>query len=256
MSIQTKILSKTKKTLQKLGLDIVRYSNKTTYPSDFTQRAISICDKVKLYTMTSPERVNALINSVDYIVANKIEGAFVECGVWKGGSAMAMMYALKLLGDESRELYLYDTYSGMSEPTPADISIGGTKATDKFSSTKMSDDSSDWCFSSLDEVTANVFNVGYPQEKIHFIEGKVEETIPKTVPSEIALLRLDTDWYESTKHEMIHLFPLLKKGGVLIIDDYGHWEGAKKAIDEYLSENKINILLNRVDYTGRVALKM
>lgn len=256
MSIKTQLLSNTKKAIQKLGIDVIRTSKTHTYPTDFTEHIKLICDAVKPYTMTSPERVNALVNAVDYLVLNKIEGAFVECGVWKGGSAMAMLLALKQLGDEARELYLYDTFAGMSPPTSVDVSIGGGVALDKFSEKKIDGESSDWCYSSLDEVTNNVLSIGYPKEKIKFIEGKVEETIPKVIPDEIALLRLDTDWYESTKHEMIHLFPLLKQGGVLIIDDYGHWEGARKAIDEYIAENNIRILLNRIDYTGRVALKL
>ena len=77
--------------------------------------------------------------------------------------------------------------------------------------------------------------------------------IPKYLPGEIALLRLDTDWYKSTQHELIHLYPLLVGSGVLIIDDYGHWQGAKKAVDEYFSDKKI--LLNRIDYTGRISIK-
>ena len=89
----------------------------------------------------------------------------------------------------------------------------------------------------------------------HFIKGKVEDTIPEKMPQKISILRLDTDWYESTKHELEHLFPLLAKNGVLIIDDYGHWQGAKQAVDEYLSSQNIHLLLNRVDYTGRMAVK-
>ena len=90
---------------------------------------------------------------------------------------------------------------------------------------------------------------------IRFVKGKVEDTIPKNTPEKIALLRLDTDWYESTYHELTHLFPLLSKHGVLIIDDYGHWQGARKAVDQYFGENNIQILLNRMDYSGRMAIK-
>ena len=242
--------------IQKLGFDIVRHHQKGVYPSDFSEENIEICDIVKRFTMTSPERVNALISAVHYVVKNKIDGAMVECGVWKGGSIMAMALTLKNLGDESRELYLYDTFSGMSAPTDVDVSIDGEKADDTFSQTKISEDSSTLYFSSLDEVKENVFTTGYPKGKIHFIKGKVEDTIPTKIPNEIALLRLDTDWYESTKHEMAHLFPLLKQNGVLVIDDYGHWEGARKAIDEYISDNNIRILLNRTDFTGRIAIKI
>lgn len=205
--------------------------------------------------MTSPERVNSLINAVQYVVKNRIDGAFVECGVWKGGSSMAMALTLNRLGSEKRDLYLYDTFSGMSAPTDVDISIFGKAAHKKFSETSISDDVSDWCFSPLEEVKKNLYGTGYDKERFHFVKGKVEETIPKSIPREISLLRLDTDWYESTKHELIHLFPLLKPNGVLIIDDYGHWEGARKAVDEYISDNNIQILLNRIDATGRIAVK-
>ena len=80
--------------------------------------------------------------------------------------------------------------------------------------------------------------------------------MPGYLPSGIALLRLDTDWYESTKHELEHLYPLLVSGGVIIIDDYGHWKGAKKAVDEYIKDNNLPLLLNRIDYTGRIGIKL
>ena len=245
--------------IRRSGFDLVRYredhSVQAAYPADFSAANIEICDAVKPYTMTSPARVNALIDAVHYIAANNIPGAMVECGVWKGGSAMAMMLTLRKLGDESRDFYLYDTYAGMSTPSDADVSFQGDKAHDTFSKLKISEDVSDWCLSPLEEVKQNVFSTGYNKDKIHFIKGKVEDTIPENIPQSIAILRLDTDWYESTKHEIIHLFPLLQPNGVLIIDDYGHWEGARKAVDEYISEINIRILLNRIDYSGRIGIK-
>lgn len=171
-----------------------RYSQKITYPPDFSMQNINICEFVRPYTMTGPERVNALIEGIRYVVANDIKGALVECGIWKGGSVMAMALTLKELGDDSREIYLYDTFSGMSAPTDFDVSIDGTKAQKKFSETKISEDASSWCFSTMEEVKENVFSTGYPEENFHFIRGKVENTIPKNIPREIALLRLDTDW--------------------------------------------------------------
>ncbi len=244
--------------VRRFGIDMVRYredSAQPSYPPDFDDTNIEICTAVKPYTMTSPERINALIDAVRYVVTNKIDGAMVECGVWKGGSTMAMMLTLKKLGDETREFYLYDTFAGMSEPTEADVSFEGDKAHKTFSDLKTAEDASDWCFSSLEEVRENTLSTGYKNNNIFFVEGKVEDTIPKTIPRKIAVLRLDTDWYESTKHELIHLFPLLQPNGVLIIDDYGHWEGARKAVDEYISDKEICILLNRIDYTGRIGIK-
>jgi len=107
----------------------------------------------------------------------------------------------------------------------------------------------------LEEVKDVLYGTGYPKERIHFIAGKVEDTIPGSAPASIALLRLDTDWYASTKHELVHLFPRLSQAGVIIIDDYGHWKGSRQACDEYFAQNHIALLLNRIDYTGRIAVK-
>lgn len=96
----------------------------------------------------------------------------------------------------------------------------------------------------------------FPEANLIYVKGKVEDTLPVNKPAgKIALLRLDTDWYESTKHELNILFPMLVQNGVLIIDDYGHWQGCRKAVDEYIQENKLPLLLNRIDYTGRIAIK-
>ena len=100
-----------------------------------------------------------------------------------------------------------------------------------------------------------VLSTGYPAERLHLVHGPVEETLPARAPEEIALLRLDTDWYESTRHELVHLYPRLADGGVLIIDDYGHWEGARRAVDEYFATEAPSLMLNRVDYTARIAIK-
>jgi O-methyltransferase len=112
-----------------------------------------------------------------------------------------------------------------------------------------------WCNAPMEGVQNVMSKTGYDRDKIHFVQGKVEDTLPSNSPEKIALLRLDTDWYESTRHELIHLFPLLSIDGVIIIDDYGYWQGAKKAVDEYFEEHNIKILLNRIDETGRIAIK-
>jgi O-methyltransferase len=114
---------------------------------------------------------------------------------------------------------------------------------------------SSWMEASIEDVKQNMLSTGYPTEQLHFIKGDVQETIPATVPDRIALLRLDTDWYASTLHELQHLYPLLVPGGVLIIDDYGHFDGARQAVDEYFAEQGTPILLHRLDYTGRMIVK-
>jgi predicted O-methyltransferase YrrM len=107
----------------------------------------------------------------------------------------------------------------------------------------------------MEDVAEALRTTGYDQRRVHLIKGKVEDTVPGAAPETIALLRLDTDWYESTRHELEHLFPRLSPGGVIIIDDYGHWQGARRATDEYLQQNRIRLLLNRIDYTARIGVK-
>jgi len=244
--------------VNKLGYDLVKPDERLVInglPADFDKEVVNTYNRVKPFTMTTPERISALCNAVNYLVKNKIEGDFVECGVWRGGSTMAAIDTLIKAGDKNREIYLYDTYEGMSEPTDHDKVFTGTGADVLMNTSDKNDATSVWCYSALEEVQKNVGTLNYPAKSVHFVKGKVEDTIPQTIPQKIALLRLDTDWYESTAHELKYLFPLLVPGGVLIIDDYGHWEGARKAVDEYIENEKLPLLLNRIDYTGRIAIK-
>jgi O-methyltransferase len=214
----------------------------------------AIIDKVRPFTMTSEERISSLCHAVRYIVRANIPGDIVECGVWRGGSTMAAALALIGEGDTSRTLHLFDTFTGMTPPTDADRAAqSGVSAAKLLETSEKS--SYVWAYASIDEVRANLASVQYPASRVRLVEGKVEDTIPAEAPSTIALLRLDTDWYESTRHELIHLYPRLALGGVLIIDDYGFWEGARKAVDEYIGANRLPILLNRIDDTGRIAVK-
>jgi len=225
-------------------------------PADFDESTVRIFRSVQQFTMTSPERVHALVEAVKYVVQNSIEGDFVECGVWKGGSAMAMAQMLLKLGETQRDIYLYDTFTGMVAPTAKDISFAGEVAQQIFEQTKTAEDASDWCYAPVDDVRRNVFGTGYPKDKFHFVQGKVEDTIPGSIPDSIALLRLDTDWYESTRHELVHLFPRISPYGILIIDDYGCWKGAQQAVDEYITQNRLRIFLSRIDSTARIAIKL
>ena len=218
---------------------------------------LNLLEMCRPYTMTSPERIYALYNSVKYILDNNIAGDFVECGVWRGGSSMIVAKMLQNRGINNRRLYLYDTFEGMSEPTEKDVDFRGKNADDLLKQGIEDKENSVWCLADIKDVETNIKLTGFPLELVNLIKGKVEDTIPQTIPEgEIALLRLDTDWYDSTRHELIHLYPKLIRNGVLIIDDYGHWEGCRKAVDEYIKDNKVNILLNRIDYTGRIGIKV
>lgn len=243
--------------LRSLGVELVKRGESHRYlrlPDDFEEEHRTIYRRIEPYTMTRPPRVYALIEAVKYIIASDIPGDFVECGVWKGGSVMAMAMTLQRLGAH-RDLYLFDTFEGMSPPTTEDWNEKEGAAADKFDRTRLSNGGADWCRSEIDEVKRNVFSTGYDASHFHFVQGRVEDTLPEQAPEQIALLRLDTDFYESTRHELMHLYPRLVSGGVLILDDYGHWKGAQKAVDEYLTANDVRLLLNRVDFSGRIAVK-
>jgi hypothetical protein len=168
---------------------------------------------------------------------------------------LAMAEMLMQLKKPHRELFLYDTFEGMSAPTEDDVSFKEESADDMLRRNGDKENNLVWAYSPLDTVKSTMHLSGYPDEKIHYIKGKVEDTIPAQTPDQIALLRLDTDWYESTRHELEHLYPRLVPGGVLIIDDYGYWKGARKAVDGYIEENKLRLLLSRMDETGRIAIK-
>lgn len=241
-----------RKSLRAFGFDVIRLRNpENQYPPDFRQEEIDIVQKVRPWTMTGPERIYALIQAVRHVSANAIPGAIVECGVWKGGSMAAIARTLIQARDLTRELYLFDTFEGMPEPTAQDIDYSGKSAAKVL----VEDEGTRCAGAPLGDVKKVLYETGYPKDRIHFVQGKVEETIPQSAPESISLLRLDTDWYESTAHELVHLFPRLSRGGIIIIDDYGHWKGCRQACDEYFRQNRIPIFLNRIDYTGRIALK-
>lgn len=227
----------------------------TNFPLDFDSSFKEIYGFSRDFTMTSVERMYGMYKAIEYVTEKNLTGDIVECGVWKGGSSMAAALTMRKLRDTHRKIYLYDTYAGMTEPTGSDVPIQGKTPVRDIWLQNQFKDVNLWCYSPLDEVKTNLYSTGYPKNKLVFVEGAVEKTIPKIMPKRIALLRLDTDWYKSTYHELKYLFPLLTVGGVLIIDDYGHWQGARIAVDRYFKEKGINILLNRIDYTGRIAIK-
>lgn len=214
----------------------------------------AITARVAPYTMTSPERIASLCHAVEYTIKYDIPGDIVECGVWRGGSMMATALTLLHLGETSRKLHLFDTFEGMSEPTSVDVQAqSGVSAQTMMRAASRADPV--WAYAPIDDVRANLESTGYPSANLFFVKGKVEETIPTNAPEQIALLRLDTDWYESTLHELRHLYPRLAGKGALIIDDYGYWQGARQAVDEYIETHAIPLLLARIDETGRIAVK-
>lgn len=212
---------------------------------DITSQDMEIIHAVKPYTLTDTSALKSLIDSVRHTIDNKITGCFVECGVWRGGSIMAIIKTLQQMNITDREIHLFDTFEGLNTPTEFDVRESGEIAS-KLDYAKAGKDPR----VKIDNVMQRIHDIGYPKDKIIFHVGEVEKTLPKEPINNIALLRLDTDWYESTKIEMEYLYPQLVDGGILIIDDYGIWKGAKKAVDEYFQNNNLHLFLSRINTVG------
>lgn len=223
---------------------------------DASSQMLEIVRAVQPYTMTSPERILALCEAVRYVVEQDVAGDIVECGVWRGGSMAAAARVLRSMGSVDRRLWLYDTFDGMTEPNENDVDFLGRAASVLLRQSNRDDARSIWCRSPIDGVRQVMGLTGYPEQQIEYVVGDVQETLPKHHPEQIALLRLDTDWYESTRCELETLYPRLAVGGVLIVDDYGHWQGCRRAVDEYFAAQGVAMLLNRIDYTGRIGVKV
>lgn len=253
------IKSTLKKILNRMGYDIRRKGRSgdafLPYLNTHEQEFLSIFERCSEYTMVSQERSFGLYKAIEYVIKNDIQGDFVECGAWKGGQAMLMAYTLMKEGVTDRKIWLYDTYEGMTEPCKEDWNILKGKPAIKTWKHKEKDDHNEWCYAGLEEVRSNMNSTGYPEHNLLFVKGKVEETIRENMPTQIAILRLDTDWYASTLCELEFLFPLLADGGVLILDDYGTWEGARRATDEYLKKENAQILLSPLEH-GRIGVKI
>jgi len=216
-------------------------------------------NKFAPYTMTvnrGLEPSYSLYKAVQYVVENKIPGDFVECGVWRGGSVMLIALALAHFGETNRKIFLYDTFTGMTKPDENDVDWNGLNLQKKWENDSLQSKNFQWGYGgTVDDVRKNIYLSNYPKDNFVFVEGPVEHTIPDTVPEKIALLRLDTDWYASTYHELIHLYPIISTGGILIIDDYGWCRGARQATDKYIKEHKLDLFLSRIDESVRLAVK-
>ncbi|MEF3368091.1 TylF/MycF/NovP-related O-methyltransferase [Methylocystis sp. 9N] len=228
------------------------------YPVELSAEEKKLLDYVikKKLTMVSPMRLWATLMACKHVIERNVQGDFVECGVWRGGNALIAASIFKMYS-EKRNIYLFDTFSGMTAPTSFDTQIlDGSAAIDEFLRSRK-DGHTDWCYASLKDVRQNFADAGVLDENIKFVVGDVLKTLERDecLPSSISVLRLDTDWYESTKKELDILYPKLSVGGVLLIDDYGYWSGSKKATDEYFARNGGRPFLQYTDHDGRAGVK-
>ncbi len=227
------------------------------YPDISDPFFADLIEKVAPHTLTFGTGVEvpwALYQSIDYIVRNRIPGDIVECGVWSGGSMLLAAHALLHFGDTSRRIYLYDTFAGMPKPDPIDARWDGIPVLPTWQHHEQN--GRHWRFGGTEDyVRKVVYASGYPEDKFVFVAGKVEDTLPAIRPEQISLLRLDTDFYRSTHQELVHLYPRVSAGGVVIIDDYGAYQGARIATDQFIEENKLPLFLCRINGAMRLAIK-
>jgi O-methyltransferase len=244
----------------KFGFELTRKSPKHLRPPvELTPAELRIIEDIKScgLSMVSDERLWSTLMACKYCVSEGVEGDFVECGVWRGGNALIAAAIFRLYGIK-KSVYLFDTFGGMTAPTDKDRFASDSSLAYKTFEINKKETHNDWCFASIEDVKENFNKFGLLSENIKFIKGDVCETldIKKNIPDQICVLRLDTDWYESTRKELEVLYPKVCIGGSLIIDDYGHWSGAKEATDEYFRLHNNRPLLNYIDYSGRIGVKV
>ena len=223
---------------------------------DAEPRFQPIYEQCKPFSMTSIERLYGLYKSVEYLIDAAIPGDLAECGVWRGGSCMMMAATLLETGKCDRRILMFDTFEGHPAPDPErDVDLWGNRAHAEWQQQTNSGTVKGWGLASLEEVRQNLRLTGYPDDKLTYVKGMVEDTAPTHIPEALSLLRLDTDWYNSTRAALVHFYPRLASGGVLILDDYGHYKGQRQAVDEYFREKGERLLFHRIDYSCRVAIK-
>lgn len=216
---------------------------------------------VSPHSMTSQKRIHGLFNSLEYIRNNNIEGDMIECGVWKGGNIFGILSYLKHHNMTNVNVWLYDTFGGLTKPTEKDFTnskgYNNQQVMELWESNKIDDTTNNWCYSDFESVKTLMDSTDYPTDKIKYIIGDICETLKydTNIPDKISLLRLDTDWYESTRVEMEILYPKVVDKGIIIIDDYGYWSGSKTAVDEYYNNNNIILEYQKLDDTGILITK-
>ena len=253
--------AKLKRSLKLLGrsvgleVSVIRDRGNENLPGYVGKEFEALYRKYYSNTMVPWSGLYTAYQAVQYIAERGITGDIVECGVWKGGCSALMIEALKNRGITDRHIWLYDTFEGMTEPTDKDTHFAGAQnAVESYE--KYQRQGVKWSHGPMEDAKEAISKTGYDPDKIHFIKGDVLKTLQEKLPKKIALLRLDTDWYESTKMEMEKLFPLLEKNGVFICDDYGSWKGSYDAVNEYFQAQGIHLFL-QIDpaYGGACGVK-
>jgi len=217
----------------------IKHASDDWFPSELSpdeKKIIRYVLENKL-TMVSFERAVSTGLAVKHVVKKEVEGDFVECGVWRGGNSMIAAEIIRLNGS-NKKVWLYDTFSGMTQPTEKDKDMSGSSALEKFKTLPRNLESRFWGISNIEEVKAGFASLNLLGDNLKFVMGDVLHTLNEDskLPERISVLRLDTDWYESTLKELEVLYPRLTRNGILIIDDYGDWTGSRAAVEDYFSK--------------------
>lgn len=228
------------------AFNFVRYFPIKDY---FNFKKIHLLRKVRPYAAVSYIKLSNAYELSKLIEKNKIDGAFVECGVWKGACIGVMAYVANKY-KSNRKIWLFDSFKGLPEPMEKD----GTRAI-KFASNRSSGklSSINQFIATIEDVHKVLFSLLKLDKKNVIIEkGWFQYTLPKAKEKigNISILRIDADWYESTKCCLDNLYDNIISGGYIIIDDYNFWEGCQKAVDEFLENRNINARLNKIDGIG------
>ena len=248
-----------KKFLFLAGFSVTRITNNANKPVELNYDENKIIDYVRANNLSMCTTLNLQQTAIacKYIVMNKIPGDFVECGVYKGGNALIAAKIFDLY-KTNKKVYLFDTFTGMSEPTEYDLRTSDKSSALKKYLSLRHKDHTDWAYASIKEVKDNFKKANLLKDNVIFVEGKVESTLDQVsnIPNTISFLRLDTDWYESTKKELEVLYNKIVSGGILVIDDYGHFDGARKAVDEYFKKHSPPPFLSIIDNSARIGVKI
>lgn len=198
---------------------------------------VRLIHRVRNHTGLSVPRLVALYKLSGEIDRLSVPGNIIECGVRNGGSS-AVMASVTNKSKQGRDIWLFDSFEGLPEPTPED----GSKALTEYHEGK--------CLGSVDTVKEILNQLHIPENRVHIVKGWFEETFPSVKINEVALLHIDADWYESVKLCLEKFYDSVPPGGFIVLDDYGHWEGCRRATDEFLKQRSLDIKLVKVDYTG------
>lgn len=197
--------------------------------------------KVRPLTMVSYARLRGLHDAVMHVANHDIPGDVVECGVARGGSAAMLGLTMRQMGIR-RDLWLFDTFQGLPSPSPqdADFEIAALYC--------------GACVGSVEDVRRSLSTLGI-RENLHFIPGLFQNTLLTAPVSSVAILHIDGDWYESVKSCLESFYDKVSPGGVIQFDDYAHWAGARKAVDEFFAKRGKRLMLRKLDFAGRQMIK-